>query len=318
MAKLKEALGVKIDGSPNVGSQQGSCSKGVHENGDLELLTVKKKLDLNESAKEEDVENKEVGEENNVGGKNEVKENDDAQFKSSGEEKGVETIVVEDNGGEVPLENEVEQAVGTFIAWPRNLLREVKANGDRVKSGAVKGSKKNGAKKMKKMNELVSEPAEQVVNMGPDFPPALKRLWLWARDALKDGRSQPFKLSQEAFGSTDKRCLFKSDISALCFGGEISGSVISMFINGIKIYKEDAKKFLKKKINWENLAGVPAQTGTTDCGLFVMLYMREICVDKELKFASKWARRTNLVFDNDDLNEIRSAWAKYFMRQHAT
>ena len=32
----------------------------------------------------------------------------------------------------------VEQAVGTFIAWPRNLLREVKANGDRVKSGAVK------------------------------------------------------------------------------------------------------------------------------------------------------------------------------------
>ena len=121
MAKLKEALGVKIDGSPNVGSQQGSCSKGVHENGDLELLTVKKKLDLNESAKEEDVENKEVGEENNVGGKNEVKENDDAQFKSSGEEKGVETIVVEDNGGEVPLENEGSQwelAIGT----PTNIV----------------------------------------------------------------------------------------------------------------------------------------------------------------------------------------------------
>ena len=83
---------------------------------------------------------------------------------------------------------------------------------------------------MKKMNELVSEPAELVVNIGPDFPPALKRLWLWASDALKDGRSQPFQLSQEAFGSTDKRCLFKSDISALCFEGEISESVISMFI----------------------------------------------------------------------------------------
>lgn len=97
------------------------CSKGVHENGDLELLTVKKKLDLNESAKEEDVENKEVGEENNVGGKNEVKENDDAQFKSSGEEKGVETIVVEDNGGEVPLEKEGSQwelAIGT----PTNIV----------------------------------------------------------------------------------------------------------------------------------------------------------------------------------------------------
>ncbi|KAL1823541.1 hypothetical protein ACET3Z_010319 [Daucus carota] len=297
MAKLKEALGVKIDGSPNIGSQQESCSKGVHENGELELLTVKKKLDLNEFAKEEDVENKEVGEENNVGGKNEVKENDDAQFKSSGEEKGVETIVVEDNGGEVPLENEGSQwelAIGT----PTNIVAHATVD---------LGSKKNGARKMKKMNELVSEPAELVVNIGPDFPPALKRLWLWASDALKDGRSQPFQLSQEAFGSTDKSCLFKSDISALCFGGEISGSVISMFIN---ILQENLRKHkMTNMISFVDPAkisaincgtpGVPAQTGTTDCGLFVMLYMREICVDEELKFASKWARRTNLVFDND-------------------
>ena len=82
---------------------------------------------------------------------------------------------------------------------------------------------------MKKVNDLVSEP-EPVVNMGPDFPPTLKKLWLWASDALKDGRSQAFKLSEEAFGSSDKKCLFKSDISVVCFGGEISGTVICMFI----------------------------------------------------------------------------------------
>ncbi|XP_063941381.1 uncharacterized protein LOC108198271 [Daucus carota subsp. sativus] len=434
-------IGLKIDGSPNIGSQQGSCSKGGLENV-LELTAVKKKLDLNESPRGEDAENnfQEVDDEE----KNKDKEKDVAELKSSGEEKGVEYLVVEDKDVEVAEENEgilwelaigtptnivahatvdfvtavlhgkplggdnvrvsitrviqgaaeipfpiddeiitVDQAVGTFIAWPKNMLLEVKANSDRVKSRAVKGGKKNGPRKMKKVNDLVSEP-EPVA----------------------------FKLSEEAFGSSDKKCLFKSDISAVCFGGEISGTVICMFINilqenlrkhkmtdmisfvdpakigalgcgtpaarsralalrfksakpsqvfllpyhhtnhwaltvvnpdaqmvyhldplkrrianeewievvnnGIKIYKEDVKRFLKKKINWENLAGVPAQIGTTDCGLFVMLYMREICIDKELKFASKWARRSNLVFDSDDLNEIRSAWAKYFMRQHAS
>ena len=40
-----------------------------------------------------------------------------------------------------PIDDEiitVDQAVGTFITWPRNMLREVKANSDRVKSQAVK------------------------------------------------------------------------------------------------------------------------------------------------------------------------------------
>nr|XP_017221522.1 PREDICTED: uncharacterized protein LOC108198271 [Daucus carota subsp. sativus] len=194
-----------------------------------------------------------------------------------------------------------------------------------------------------------------------------------------------FKLSEEAFGSSDKKCLFKSDISDVCFGGEISGTVICMFINilqenlrkhkmtdmisfvdpakigalgcgtpaarsralalrfksakpsqvfllpyhhtnhwALTVVNPDAQMVyhldpLKWRIaNEEWIEGIPAQTGTTDCGLFVMLYMREICIDKELKFASKWARRSNLVFDSDDLNETRSAWAKYFMRQHAS
>lgn len=82
---------------------------------------------------------------------------------------------------------------------------------------------------MKKVNDLVSEP-DYVVTMGPDYPATLKKLWLWASDTLKDGRSHSFQLSQEAFGSTDKQCLFQSDIKALCFGGEISGAVICMFI----------------------------------------------------------------------------------------
>ncbi|XP_074369438.1 homeobox-leucine zipper protein HDG11-like [Apium graveolens] len=59
----------------------------------------------------------------------------------------------------------------------------------------------------------------------------------------------------------------------------------------IKFYKEDLNKLAKKKILWENMAGVPVQAGTKECGLFVIRYMKEIIEDKELEFAAKWMRR---------------------------
>ncbi|XP_074361905.1 homeobox-leucine zipper protein ROC8-like [Apium graveolens] len=55
----------------------------------------------------------------------------------------------------------------------------------------------------------------------------------------------------------------------------------------IKFYKEDLNKLAKKKILWENMAGVPVQAGTKECGLFVIRYMKEIIEDKELEFAAK-------------------------------
>ncbi|XP_074333154.1 uncharacterized protein LOC141703582 [Apium graveolens] len=88
--------------------------------------------------------------------------------------------------------------------------------------------------------------------------------------------------------------------------------------NAIKLYQEKAKKFLKKKISWENLGGVPVQTGSKDCGLFIMGYMKEICADMELKFHEKWLRRSNLSYGMKELKEIKTEWAKYFMKKHAT
>lgn len=96
--------------------------------------------------------------------------------------------------------------------------------------------------------------------------------------------------------------------------------------------------------------GVPVQTGNKDCGLFVMGYMKEIVYDKELDFVSKvrisislnfiidfifthilvkhatnknfiifqWLRRSNLVYTDDDINEIRTDFSKYFMKRHAS
>lgn len=71
---------------------------------------------------------------------------------------------------------------------------------------------------------------EYWVDIGPDFPPAMKRLWLWAKDALADGRASTFLISEEAFGSTAKKALFLSDIHALSCGGEMSGGIICLYI----------------------------------------------------------------------------------------
>lgn len=96
-----------------------------------------------------------------------------------------------------------------------------------------------------------------------------------------------------------------------------SAEWIEVVDTAIKFYKESTRKLMVKKITWENLTGVPLQTGTKDCGLFVMRYMKEICTDKEFSFHTKWQRRGNLAYNNDDLNEIRIEWAKYFMKNHA-
>ena len=175
-----------------------------------------------------------------------------------------------------PIEDEimtVEQALGTYIAWPRQLISEVKTsvalvNGTpkvvfyltyitsslhnmvylvcHLVSSSIyiilllflhsqfffqffQGGKKNAGRRWKKVTDCVQEP-KYVVEFGADYPPSLKRLWLWAKDALTDGRTITFHLREEAFASTNKQVLFLSDIHALCSGGEISGSVICLFI----------------------------------------------------------------------------------------
>lgn len=88
-------------------------------------------------------------------------------------------------------------------------------------------------KKLKKLKDCGKAPKveeeEYVLEFSPDYPPLVKRMWLWAKNALKGGRVTSFQLCQQAFGSTGKKALFLSDVYALSSGGEISGSVICMF-----------------------------------------------------------------------------------------
>lgn len=76
----------------------------------------------------------------------------------------------------------------------------------------------------------VKDCVEYVVEMDANYPPSLKRLWLWAKGTLVDRETAPFELSAEAFGSTKKQRLFLSDVYALCTRGEISASIICIYI----------------------------------------------------------------------------------------
>ncbi|PRQ45888.1 hypothetical protein RchiOBHm_Chr3g0496551 [Rosa chinensis] len=47
-----------------------------------------------------------------------------------------------------------------------------------------------------------------------------------------------------------------------------------------------------------------------------MQYMKEIIEDKNLSFASKWQRRSELIYTQKDIDAVRSEWAKFMMKYH--
>lgn len=95
-----------------------------------------------------------------------------------------------------------------------------------------RGFKKNATKKMKKTVVAETDDVEEEfhIEMGSNYPSALNRLWTWAKDALSDGQTVCFELSEEAFAVKKKQVVFLQDIHAVCAKGEMSGSIITIFI----------------------------------------------------------------------------------------
>ncbi|KAL6545379.1 hypothetical protein OROGR_009253 [Orobanche gracilis] len=64
--------------------------------------------------------------------------------------------------------------------------------------------------------------------------------------------------------------------------------------------------------------GVPEQFGSTDCGFFIMRYMKDIVEDKNLDFASKWrymATPTH-AYTPKHIDEVRVEWVRFLMKYH--
>lgn len=166
MEKMNAALHAKnvvFDGSPNIGSQQASCSKGGQVN-NLDIEGVKKKLELVGDQVTAD-KKKDVGEEKVIDEVQDV-DNDEGDYhweltiagssnvvayatvdmesdvlhgKPLGKKNARVSITRVMNGDApipYPINDEiltVQQAVGTYIAWPKSNILKVKTNTAPVK-----------------------------------------------------------------------------------------------------------------------------------------------------------------------------------------
>ncbi|RAL49561.1 hypothetical protein DM860_018220 [Cuscuta australis] len=143
------------------------------------------------------------------------------------------TEAIKDDDIPVPIPGEVltvEQAKGTFVAWPKELIvLDVLPKG---KSNLKTVKKKKAPKRLKKAHVQDDEECGQEfqVEFGAEYPLKLKRLWLWAKEALSDDRAHTFVLNKDAFGVEKKLSVFLSDIHALCARGEMAGSIITIYI----------------------------------------------------------------------------------------
>ncbi|KAL6550234.1 hypothetical protein OROMI_020722 [Orobanche minor] len=92
----------------------------------------------------------------------------------------------------------------------------------------------------------------------------------------------------------------------------------SVVDSAIKIYKSTQDKTQWKTISWMPMLGVPEQFGSTDCGFFIMRYMKDIVEDKNLDFASKWRYMANPphAYTPKHIDEVRLEWVQFLMKYH--
>lgn len=72
----------------------------------------------------------------------------------------------------------------------------------------------------------------------------------------------------------------------------------------------------RSSVIWKNLNGIPPQPSDKECGYFVMRYMRDIIEDKDLSFVSKWERRGNHAYTQEDIDEVRNEWATFVVNTY--
>ncbi|XP_040366417.1 uncharacterized protein LOC112176242 [Rosa chinensis] len=67
---------------------------------------------------------------------------------------------------------------------------------------------------------------------------------------------------------------------------------------------------------WKNLSGIPPQPSSKECGYFIMRYMRDIIEDKDFSFVNKWERRSNHIYTQVDIDEMRNEWARFVVNRY--
>ncbi|KAL6129807.1 hypothetical protein ACLB2K_073156 [Fragaria x ananassa] len=64
---------------------------------------------------------------------------------------------------------------------------------------------------------------------------------------------------------------------------------------------------------WKTI-GIPEQLCDKTCEYFIMLYMREIVLDKNQDWSKKWLTRGDAYYTMENVDVVRQEWAKYVLK----
>ncbi|WJX88760.1 hypothetical protein P8452_70811 [Trifolium repens] len=233
---------------------------------------------------------------------------------------------VEDRGhGDVST---IGQAVGTIVAWPFHLVEFV---GECRK---INNKLQNKDKKMQRSAESVASPTKPRKKFKNQEPPAevgdSKKLGflrtfvthMWAAESLLEVKDKII-LAPFNFGKVHWALLVIDPYAGIIYyldpmATDPTRHLIckKRFENALLIYRAYnlTKPVAKSKLNritWIRIE-CPQQTNTTDCGYFVMRFMKEIVMQYPKKIPDKYFDEYKCrTYSKDKLDEVKDEWAEY-------
>ncbi|KAL8113768.1 hypothetical protein AgCh_020895 [Apium graveolens] len=212
----------------------------------------------------------------------------------------VDGTIKEDASVPVPIAGEIEtvrQVVGSFVAWPKNLI---------IFSPPTAEKKKEVKPRKTKIVNAYQKLSAEMKSVKPTDNVPRRYLYTEVRKR---------KLS-EMYAFVDPAATFKlnDDFEAYIVERMNTGdSLIFLMPHNEKAVRSyNAQKGLvNKNPKIKNLSGSPKQPGGYECGYVVMRYMKDIFEDKKMKFITKWAAMTQKCYTKEELDEVRFETLQY-------
>ncbi|PRQ45734.1 putative transposase, Tnp1/En/Spm [Rosa chinensis] len=156
-----------------------------------------------------------------------------------------------------PIKDEiltVRDAIGTYVAWPKDLI---------IFPTEKMAAKSKGMKKLRKRAEGNDDDEEEDLDMQslpPNVLTSLKIVCMWVKETLTNGKTIICTFDEKIFGKVSKTFVNKMDINNFATMKEVSGSCISIYISYLH-------GVLKKSKMVEMVGFVcPTDIGAIGCG----------------------------------------------------
>ncbi|KAL8121084.1 hypothetical protein AgCh_018015 [Apium graveolens] len=190
----------------------------------------------------------------------------------------------------------VDQAVGSHVSWPRDLI--IFPNAPTAKS---KRKGKQPVNELQKVQSLFEK-----IEINKNVPKRFRLLYKHATAFMKStGKSIQIPCDTEVFGVMKTIFILHENIAHLLEFKMIGQGAICTYMAAVIAFNIQAGRG-NKAPSIKYIPGCPKQPGGTECGYVVMYYMKEIVMDPEMSFMKKWAAKNRKVIcSRDELDEVR-------------